>query len=87
MNFLRILHNEAHQAFTYFCRNSVAWYDANSKSYDLALSLVGANGHEVQTGDFRQRDVEMDGCSVSALRLFLLKAVVAAVSLAPSKKN
>lgn len=63
MNFLRILHNEAHQAFTYFCRNSVAWYDAKSKSHDLALSLVGANGHEVQAGDFRQRDVELDGCS------------------------
>ena len=68
MNFLRLLHNEAHQLFTYFCRNSVAWHNAETASYDLAVALVGANGQDMPTEKFSQRDVQVDGCSVSSPR-------------------
>lgn len=69
MNFLRLLHNEAHQTFKYFCRNSVAWYNAETASYDSAVSLIGANGHDMPTERFSQKDVQLDGCSVSSPQL------------------
>lgn len=69
MNFLRLLHNEAHQTFKYFCHNSVAWYNAETASYDLAVSLIGANGQDMPTERFSQKDVQLDGCSVSSPQL------------------
>lgn len=77
LNFLRLLHREAHQTFIYFCRNAVAWFDAVARSHDGAVTLVGPNGHETSTADLGQRDIEMDGCSSrpsNGLTVFRLKS-------------
>ena len=65
MNFLRILSEEARQNFTYSCINSVAWYSAQSDSYDLSLKLMSANEMEIGYDTTSPAiNVLVDGCKV-----------------------
>ena len=56
----------ATQKVTYHCKNSVAWYDVQTKSYDKSLKLLALNGFEYsQDGPQTSRPkVLRDDCKV-----------------------
>lgn len=65
MSFLRLLHTRASQKFTYFCINSVGWYNTETKKLHDALFFMGDNEYEFKGTNLRQKDVPFDGCRVS----------------------
>lgn len=69
--FLQMLSSEARQNVTYLCRNSVAYHDANRKSYNRSLKLMSYNDLEITAEqDYRtsvyssKYTVIRDGCEV-----------------------
>lgn len=63
MTFLRLLHEDGYQNFTYTCINSVAWLNHASNSYELALKLLGNNDFEFSYDTVRP-NIIVDGCKV-----------------------
>lgn len=50
------------QTITYFCKNSVAYYNEVTKNYDKALTLLGWNNAEISAQGANQYTVLEDGC-------------------------
>ena len=67
--FLRLSSLEASQKFTYYCKNSIAWYDEEMSSYSHAITFEGYNKEKIETSDIS--DVE-DGCSVRFILIIVL---------------
>jgi hypothetical protein len=67
--FLRLNSLEASQKFTYYCKNSIAWYDGELSSYSHAITFEGYNKEKIETSDIS--DVQ-DGCSVRFILFFSL---------------
>jgi hypothetical protein len=44
--FLQVLSQRATQKITYHCKNSVAWLDEKTNTYDKSIKLLALNGHE-----------------------------------------
>lgn len=67
IGFLQMLHTVATQNITYHCKNSVAFYDAISKTYRKGLKLLGWNDVEfTPRGNQKLRySVFVDECKVS----------------------
>ncbi|KAL3278655.1 hypothetical protein HHI36_016192 [Cryptolaemus montrouzieri] len=61
LTFLRLGSEIAYQNFTYTCINSVAWYDVNSKNYDLSVKFRGHNEQEFSHKKVHP-NVRFDGC-------------------------
>lgn len=65
MTFLKLLTASARQNFTYYCHQSVAWYDVSSGSYDKALRFLGSNDEEMSYDNNPYIKALFDGCAVS----------------------
>ena len=63
---------KAEQKFTFFCKNSIAWFDTENNDYSRALSLLGDNEFEFEGEKLKPKDVPFDGCRVR-MSLFLKK--------------
>lgn len=63
MTFLRLLHQDAYQNFTYTCINSAAWYSVKTLNYDMAIKLLGDNEEEFNA-ELLKPYVIADGCKV-----------------------
>lgn len=63
MTFLRLLHQDAYQNFTYTCINSAAWYDMTTLTYEMAIKLMGDDEQEF-TAEVLKPYVVADGCKV-----------------------
>ena len=61
-----MLSSQGTQNITYMCRNSVAYLDANRKSYNRALKLMSHNGAEIAAEGYPTfvYTVIRDGCQV-----------------------
>lgn len=68
LTFLQLLSTEAHQNVTYHCRNSVAYFDQRSGSFDLALEMLTSNDVELVARKPKRRmyAVTLDECQVSS---------------------
>lgn len=64
LEMLRQLHLVAQQKFTFFCENSVAWFDEKSNSHKSAIDLLGDNEYEIKTNKFTSENIISDGCRV-----------------------
>lgn len=67
LSYLQLLSNHAQQMFTFKCKNSVAWYDENSRSFKKAVKFEGASGHEFSSKSKSKKamiKVPHDGCKV-----------------------
>lgn len=62
LNLLRLFSGRATQTFTYYCKNSLAWYDEMYKDKNRAIILEGADKSEHKTKDLKN---VIDGCKVS----------------------
>jgi len=62
--FLQLLSAQAHQNVTYHCKNSAAYYDAQTSSYDSAVLFEAANDLELSANGGKRRgyDVKLDEC-------------------------
>lgn len=58
--FLRLLSNRAAQKLTYFCTNSVAWFNQDDANYRHSIKMMGSNDHVIKR--FKDKDVSYDGC-------------------------
>ncbi len=67
MHFLRLLHMQAEQKFTYFCVNSIGWFSTETNTHDQSINLLADNEYEYVGRDLRQKDVPYDGCRVSTI--------------------
>ena len=70
LSYLQLLSNHAQQMFTFKCKNSVAWYDENSRSFKKAVKFEGASGHEFSSKSKSKKamiKVPHDGCKVILL--------------------
>ena len=70
LSYLQLLSNQAQQMFTFKCKNSVAWYDENSRSFKKAVKFEGASGHEFSSKSKSKKamiKVPHDGCKVILL--------------------
>ena len=47
LKFLQLLSSRASQNVTYHCRNSVAYFDQKSQSFDKAIVFLGSNDKEL----------------------------------------
>lgn len=63
MTFLKLLTASARQNFTYYCHQSVAWYDVSSGSYDKALRFLGSNDEEMSYDNNPYIKALFDGCA------------------------
>lgn len=64
LTFLQLLSSTARQTITYHCRNSIAFFEKSTGSYDKALRFMAANDLELVANKpkkFRY-DVKEDGC-------------------------
>jgi len=68
MVFLRLLSSRAWQKFTYYCQNSVAWYNSEAANYRDAINLLGDNEEEIRTKKLSADDVD-DKCLVCGLAI------------------
>lgn len=73
MTFLRLLHSQASQNFTYLCMNSVAWYDTKASTYSSSLKFLGYNDQEFGYSVPSKPVVARDGCKVSKYQLLYKK--------------
>lgn len=67
LSYLQLLSNHAQQMFTFKCKNSVAWYDENSRSFKKAVKFEGASGHEFSSKSKSKKamiKVPHDGCKI-----------------------
>lgn len=62
LNLLRLFSGRATQTFTYYCKNSLAWYDEMYKDKNRAIILEGADKSQHKTKDLKN---VIDGCKVS----------------------
>lgn len=62
MTFLRLLSEHAYQNFTYNCINSIAWFNAKSEKFDMAVKLKGDDGREFSYNTIIKPLVVRDGC-------------------------
>jgi len=64
LTFLQLLSKQAKQTITYHCKNSVAFFEKSSGSYDKALRFMAANDLELVANKPRKfrYDVTEDGC-------------------------
>lgn len=62
LNLLRLFSGRATQTFTYYCKNSLAWYDEMYKDQNRAIILEGADKSQHKTKDLKN---VIDGCKVS----------------------
>lgn len=65
MTFLRLLHEEIRQNFTYTCINSVAWFNARLGNYDSAIKFIDESETEFTVDSVNKIAVIHDGCKVS----------------------
>ena len=67
MTFLQLLSTHSSQNITYNCRNSVAHYDANERSYKKAIKILGWNDIELNASGKKRFKYEVtdDDCKVS----------------------
>ena len=65
MNFLRMNSEQATQTFTYYCKNSIAWYERAYDDNGRAIVLEGANKFQFKTQKWNRKSVIQDGCDVS----------------------
>lgn len=67
INFLQLLSKHAQQNITYHCKNSVAYFDYERKTYRKSLKLLAWNDVElVPRGNQRLRyEMIIDECRVS----------------------
>ncbi|WP_395241557.1 hypothetical protein [Salmonella sp. s51933] len=63
--FLQVMSQRATQKVTYHCKNSVAWYDDTTKSFDKSLKLLALNGFEYSQDmpTISRPKIVSDGCS------------------------
>lgn len=61
MTFLKLLSERAHQNFTYTCINSIAWFNAKTETFDMALKFKGTEGRDFSYNTVRPI-VLTDGC-------------------------
>ena len=71
MTFLRLLHEDAYQNFTYTCINSAAWYALKTSSYEMAIKLMGDDEQEL-TAELLKPYVVADGCKVQLILLQMM---------------
>lgn len=64
MTFLRLLHSQAAQNFTYHCMNSVAWFDSRAETYSASIKFLGYNDQEFGYSTSQKPIVARDGCKV-----------------------
>lgn len=66
ISFLQLLSKHAQQNITYHCKNSVAYFDSERKSYRRSMKLLAWNDVEIMSrGNQRLRyDVITDECRV-----------------------
>jgi len=72
--FLRLLSMRATQKITYFCTNSVAWYNQDDSDYKMSIKMMGSNDFVIRR--FKEKDVTYDGCKnrrSNAYTIFELK--------------
>jgi len=69
MTFLRLLHEQATQNFTYLCSKSAAWYDAKASSYANAIKFLGQNEQEFGYTLTYKPTVLRDDCKVWILTM------------------
>ncbi|XP_035665505.1 collagen alpha-1(V) chain-like [Branchiostoma floridae] len=62
LTFLRLLHAKATQNFTYYCSNSIAWYDSKTGRHSKAIMLQGNNDIEYAWDSKTKPNVISDGC-------------------------
>jgi hypothetical protein len=62
LRLLQLFSERATQTFTYYCKNSLAWYDEMYKDKKRAIVLEGADKTKHMTKKF---DNVIDGCKVS----------------------
>lgn len=65
LTLLRLLSSVAYQNFTYNCIQSVAWYNDLSRGHDLAIKVLGQEGHEFSYRSVSKPSVVVDGCRAS----------------------
>lgn len=65
MTFLKLLSERAHQNFTYTCINSIAWFNAKTETFDMALKFKGTEGRDFSYNTVRPI-VLTDGCRFRA---------------------
>lgn len=64
LNILRLFSGRASQTFTYYCRNSLAWFDEMYQDKKRAIVLEGADKSEHRTKDLQN---VIDGCKVGTI--------------------
>ena len=66
---------KAYQKFTYFCKNSIGWFDTEKNDYSRSITLLGDNEFEFEGEKLKHKDVSFDGCRVrtSILNILPLK--------------
>ena len=64
LNILRLFSGRASQTFTYYCRNSLAWFDEMYQDKKRAIVLEGADKSEHRTKDLQN---VIDGCKVGTV--------------------
>lgn len=67
LRLLQLFSERATQTFTYYCKNSLAWYDEKYKDKKRAIVLEGADKTKHMTKNFAN---VVDGCKVSRTSLW-----------------
>lgn len=67
LTFLRLLHEEVRQNFTYTCINSIAWFNFKTGNYDQALKFQTDNDQILSANSSIKPLVHYDGCKVIQL--------------------